>query len=144
MTPAERQRKCRAIKRAEWHTIMSEQEKQRLGLPSTLDQPALPSPPGQPALPAPEKKKLPPPPSGTAIEKAFAPNTTALARPGAEGAGDGLALTLPPGVAARLKSLLDRHEAGKNLTAAERAEAQGLLDIAEYFVVQRLRNRLAA
>jgi hypothetical protein len=51
---------------------------------------------------------------------------------------------LPPAVAARLQSLLEPQEAGKSLTAAERAEAQGLLDIAKYFVVQRLRQRLAA
>jgi hypothetical protein len=43
-----------------------------------------------------------------------------------------------------LRSLLDRQRAGKPLTAAERAEAHGLLDIAEYFVIQRLRRRLAA
>jgi L-amino acid N-acyltransferase YncA len=53
-------------------------------------------------------------------------------------------LSLPPAVAARLRWLLERQDAGKPLTAAERAEAQGLLDIAEYFVVQRLRQRLAA
>ena len=47
--------------------------------------------------------------------------------------GDDVALTL-----------LERQEAGKSLTANERAEAKGLLDIAEYFVVQRLRRRLAA
>ncbi|MGB7160981.1 MAG: hypothetical protein WBD40_23170 [Tepidisphaeraceae bacterium] len=47
-------------------------------------------------------------------------------------------------MAARLRSLLERQDAGKPLTAAERAEAQGLLDIAEFFVVQRLRQRLAA
>jgi hypothetical protein len=59
-------------------------------------------------------------------------------------ASDASRLSLPPAVAARLRSLLDRQDAGKALTAAERAEAQGLLDIAEYFVVQRLRQRLAA
>ena len=82
-----------------------------------------------------------------AIQKAFPPpQVTALALPDADGpgAGDGLRLSLPPAVAARLRSLLERHEAGKHLTAAERAEAQGLLDIAEFFVVQRLRQRLAA
>ena len=51
---------------------------------------------------------------------------------------------MSPAVADRLRSLVKRHESGKTLSAAERAEAQGLLDIAEYFVVQRLRNRLAA
>ncbi len=90
--------------------------------------------------------------SGTAIQKAFSPENLSLALPDADGAGvgggvgggDGLRLTLPPAVEARLRSLLDRHQSGKHLTAAERAEAHGLLDIAEYFVVQRLRNRLAA
>ena len=63
----------------------------------------------------------------------------------AGGAGDASRLCLPAAVAARLQSLLDRHHAGnKPLTAAERAEAEGLLDIAEFFVVQRLRHRLAA
>jgi hypothetical protein len=83
-----------------------------------------------------------------------APEATALALPGlgalpdadgaGAGAGDGLRLSLPPGVAARLRSLLKRHESGKVLTAAERAEAQGLLDIAEFFAIQRMRSRLAA
>jgi len=58
--------------------------------------------------------------------------------------GIAVRLSLPPAVAARLRSLLERHDAGKALTAAERSEAQGLLDIAEFFIVQRLRQRLAA
>jgi hypothetical protein len=104
---------------------------------------ALPPPKKPPALPSP--KSAP----STAIQKTFSPSATSLALPDADGATDGLRLTLPPAVADRLRSLLDRHEAsargaGKPLTAAERAEAQGLLDIAEFFVVQRLRNRLAA
>jgi hypothetical protein len=140
---------------------------QRPELPSPPSQPALPSPSGHtavefgppdgpaavalPAPPAPAKKELPAPKSssGTAIQKAlFSSDATALALPDANGgelgAGDGWGLSLPPAVAARLRSLLDRHENGKTLTAAERAEAQGLLDIAEFFVVQRLRKRLAA
>jgi len=103
------------------------------------------------ALPARKKAPALPPPATaavTAIQKAFSLDATALALADADGASDGLRLSLPPAVAARLRSLLDRHAggggAGKTLTAAERAEAQGLLDIAEFFVLQRLRNRLAA
>jgi hypothetical protein len=83
----------------------------------------------------------------TALQKAKPDAGAApLALPdAAKVAGETIRLSLPPAVAARLKSLLDRHHAGKQpLTVAERAEAEGLLDIAEYFVVQRLRNRLAA
>jgi hypothetical protein len=111
------------------------------------------------ALPASKQTPALPPPASEgagagAIQKAFSPHpahATALALPAlpdadgpGTGAGDGLRLSLPPAVAARLRSLLDRHESGKTLTAAERAEAQGLLDIAEYFAIQRLRSRLAA
>jgi len=103
------------------------------------------------ALPAQKKAPaLPPPATGpvTAIQKAFSLDATALALADADGSSDGLRLSLPPAAAARLRSLLDRHAggggAGKTLTAPERAEAQGLLDIAEFFVLQRLRNRLAA
>jgi len=166
-TPAQRQAKCRALKRGEqWYTLSEEQKRER-GLPSIYDQQALPQPPAQPALPspgghtavqfgppppsrpaaalpAPPKKTLPAPATGTAIQRALSGDATTLALLDASGGGDGLCLSLPPAVAARLRSLLDRHEAGKTLTAAERAEAQGLLDIAEFFVVQRLRNRLAA
>ena len=85
---------------------------------------------------------LPPPPEspGTAIQKAASQNATALSIPDASGDG----LSLPPAGAAKLRAILNRLAAGKNLTAAERADAQGLLDIAEFLVIQRLRNRLAA
>ena len=105
-------------------------------------------------LPAPKKAPALPPPATaplTGIQKAVSPHATALAladADGPDGPSDGLRLSLPPAGAARLRSLLVRYAggggAGKSLTAAERAEAQGLLDIAEFFVVQRLRNRLAA
>ena len=144
MTPAERQRKCRAIKRGEWHTIQ--------GTP--CDRPnALPAPPGRPvqSLPPPppasaQKPRALPAPPVTALQKANPANVTgaALALPDVVTSGDALRLSLPAAVANRLRSLLDRQDAGKHLTAAERAEAQGLLDIAEYFVVQRLRQRFAA
>ncbi|HEX3357763.1 MAG TPA: hypothetical protein VHS31_12400 [Tepidisphaeraceae bacterium] len=98
-----------------------------------------------PALPAPEKSQSAlPAPRITAIQKTVSKDTKQLALPGVEGVDHQLHLILPPGVAARLRSLLEKHDAGKSLTTDERAEAQGLLDIAEFFVVQRLRHRLAA
>ena len=106
----------------------------------------------QPALPGPTTSgptaaewRLPAPtPPATAIQRTASTSTTALALPDDDGPCDALRLSLPPAVAARLRSLLARQDSGKTLTAAEHAEAQGLLDIAEYFVVQRLRRRLAA
>ena len=141
MTPAERQAKCRAIKRGEWHTIPGTP----CGPPDALPPPTTPP---TAALPAPAKTTpalpAPPVPPVTALQKATPTAAARLAVPDAEAsAGEALRLSLPPAVAARLQSLLDRQVAGKPLTAAERAEAQGLLDIAE-FLVQRLRQRLAA
>jgi hypothetical protein len=140
-TPAQRQEKCRAIKRGKpWY------------FPSiATDLPPELLPNGEPnqfllgaakmnshALPA------PPTPPVTAIQKTLSSDANSLAIPDADGPGDALHLSLPPAVAARLRLLLNRHEAGKSLSAAERGEAQGLLDIAEYFAVQRLRHRLVA
>jgi hypothetical protein len=52
---------------------------------------------------------------------------------------------LPEAVAARLQSLLDRQDAGQPLTAAERAEAEGLVNLAEFLTLLRLRaERLAS
>jgi hypothetical protein len=146
-TPAERQRECRARKRGE--NIYCQAVATSSGaLP--LPPPAVTRP--TPALPPPQAKApaLPAPPV-TAIQKATPSASTELGLPRAvpdlagDAPGETLRLSLPAGVAARLKSLIDRHHAGnKPLTAAERAEAEGLLDIAEYFVVQRLRQRLAA
>ena len=48
-------------------------------------------------------------------------------------------LNLPLGVDRRLQQLLDRQDAGMNLTDAERAEAEGLVDLAEFFSLLRLR-----
>jgi hypothetical protein len=131
-TAAQRQAKCRAIKRGEWQTIP--------GTP--CESPAafaLPSSQRMPALPAPA-------PPSTAIQKSLSSDGTSLAllNGGEESGGAPPRLCLPAAVAARLRSLLDKHKAGKTLTAAERAEAEGLLDIAEYFAVQRLRQQLAA
>ncbi len=46
---------------------------------------------------------------------------------------------LPEAVAARLRSLLDRQESGQPLTTQERDEAEGLVDLAEFFTLLRLR-----
>ena len=50
-------------------------------------------------------------------------------------------LRLPNAVAARLHSLLDRQDAGQPLTPAERDEAQGLVDLAEFLTLLRLRRQ---
>lgn len=46
---------------------------------------------------------------------------------------------LPMGVHRRLQSLLDRQDAGEKLTAAERKEAEGLVELAEMLSLLRLR-----
>ena len=46
---------------------------------------------------------------------------------------------LPQAVAARLQSLLDRQDAGQPLTAPEREEAEGLVNLAEFLTLLRLR-----
>ncbi len=46
---------------------------------------------------------------------------------------------LPPGVQARLQALLDRLDGGSVLTAAERQEAEGLVNLAELLTMLRLR-----
>jgi hypothetical protein len=51
---------------------------------------------------------------------------------------------LPEAVAARLQSLLDRQESGQPLTAQERQEAEGLVNLAELLTLLRLHaERLA-
>jgi hypothetical protein len=156
-TPAERQRKCRAIKRGEWHYIPGTRVDSPPRLPLLTDPTVelrLPAPPEEPrALPAPVA------PPVTAMQKtapAAPASPAALATPAPDSASalallsdlvtpsSASRLSLPPAVAGRLRSLLERQDAGTPLTPVERAEAQGLLDIAEYFVVQRLRQRLAA
>ena len=52
-------------------------------------------------------------------------------------------LRLPAAVAARLQSLLDRQDAGDPLTADERAEAEGLADLADLLTLLRLRGERA-
>jgi len=46
---------------------------------------------------------------------------------------------LPPGVDARLQLLLDRQDQGHALSGAERAEAEGLVKLAEWLSLLRLR-----
>lgn len=64
---------------------------------------------------------------------------------GVEMPDDMAKLRLPKAVADRLQSLLDRQESGTPLTAQERDEAQGLVDLAELLSLLRLRaERLSA
>jgi hypothetical protein len=46
---------------------------------------------------------------------------------------------LPDGVAARLQTLLDRQDAGQPLSPEEREEAEGLVNLAEFLTLLRLR-----
>ena len=46
---------------------------------------------------------------------------------------------LPRAVANRLQTLLDRQDSGQALTAPERDEAEGLVDLAEFLTLLRLR-----
>ena len=46
---------------------------------------------------------------------------------------------LPEALAARLQSLLDRQDAGQPLTPQERAEAEGLVNVADLLTLLRLR-----
>lgn len=50
---------------------------------------------------------------------------------------------LPVGVEARLHCLLDRQDRGAALSDAERAEAEGLVDVAELLTLLRLRAERA-
>jgi len=52
-------------------------------------------------------------------------------------------LRLPAAVASRLQSLLDRQDAGDSLNADERAEAEGLVDLADLLTLLRLRAERA-
>lgn len=46
---------------------------------------------------------------------------------------------LPPGVNERLQDLLDRQDRGETLSASERKEAEGLVELAESLSLLRLR-----
>lgn len=48
---------------------------------------------------------------------------------------------LPKGVQQRLTTLLDQQEAGIKLTAAERREAEGLVELAEFLSLLKLRAK---
>lgn len=49
------------------------------------------------------------------------------------------AFRLPAGVDQRLQTLLDRQDRGETLSAEERREAEGLVDLAELLALLRLR-----
>ncbi len=51
---------------------------------------------------------------------------------------------LPAAVAARLQTLLDRQDIGQSLSAEERKEAEGLVNLAEFLTLLRLRAERAA
>jgi len=51
---------------------------------------------------------------------------------------------LPAGVNARLQSLLGRQDGGQALTPAERLEAEGLTDLADFLSLLRLRAERAS
>ncbi len=53
--------------------------------------------------------------------------------------GDMGRFRLPGAVAARLQTLLDRQDSGQPLTEQERAEAEGLVDLADLLTLLRLR-----
>jgi len=46
---------------------------------------------------------------------------------------------LPEAVAARLQTLLERQDSGQPLTTQEQKEAEGLVDMAEFLTLLRLR-----
>jgi hypothetical protein len=48
--------------------------------------------------------------------------------------------TLPEGVNRRLQDLLDRQDRGETLSASERMEAEGLVNLAELLSLLRLRT----
>ncbi len=51
--------------------------------------------------------------------------------------------SLPAGVKERLQELLDRQDRGQALSRAERDEAEGLVDLAEFLTLLRLRAQRA-
>ncbi len=58
--------------------------------------------------------------------------------------GDLAQFRLPKAVGDRLQSLLDRQDSGQPLTASERAEAEGLVNLAEFLSLLRLRAEQTA
>ncbi|MGH9948570.1 MAG: hypothetical protein ACRD6X_15435 [Pyrinomonadaceae bacterium] len=53
-------------------------------------------------------------------------------------------IKLPKGVNDRLQTLLDRQDSGGRLTAAERLEADGLVELSEMLSLMRLRSERAS
>ena len=51
---------------------------------------------------------------------------------------------LPIALDTRLQSLLDRQDSAQPLTASERGEAEGLVDLAEFLTLLRLRAERSA
>lgn len=51
---------------------------------------------------------------------------------------------LPPAVHARLQTLLDRQDKGESLSEAEQREAEGLVQLAEFLSLLRLRAQRVA
>lgn len=51
---------------------------------------------------------------------------------------------LPAGVQRRLTALLDQQDSGKPLSAVERREAEGLVELAEFLSLLKLRARKPA
>lgn len=58
--------------------------------------------------------------------------------------GDLARFKLPTGVSERLTALLDKQDAGQTLTDQERAEAEGLVDLADTLTYLGLKARAAA
>lgn len=52
-----------------------------------------------------------------------------------------LGFKLPAGVQRRLTALLDRQDSGTPLTSAERREAEGLVEMAEFLSLLKLRSK---
>jgi hypothetical protein len=57
--------------------------------------------------------------------------------------GDLAKFRLPRAVEKRLHALLDKQDYGKRLTASERREAEGLVDLADLLSLLRLRSERA-
>ena len=55
--------------------------------------------------------------------------------------GDLAKFRLPKGVHHRLQALLDKQDGGRPLTAAEKREAKGLVEVVEMLSLLRLRSR---
>jgi hypothetical protein len=49
-------------------------------------------------------------------------------------------ISLPKGVDARLQSLLDKQDRGESLSAKEKSEAEGLVELAEMLSLMRVRT----